>query len=132
MEEELIIQPTRNSQLSWYVRHKAQMNAYNAARRWHCKGCDFECAAAYKMTHLKGAAHKAVIAARDGTPAPAVCNNHKHCWDESFFEVCKACNCKLLKKGRTVHMRTKKHLKNVEKAEKAEKAEKEVEPASLD
>ena len=128
MEEELIIQPTRNSQLSWYVRHKAQMNAYNAARRWFCTDCGIEMAASYKTTHLKGNPHKAVVALKEGQPPPAVCKSHKFCWSETDFEVCEACNVSILKKGMKAHMKSLKHQKNAEKAEKTEK----LEPASLD
>ena len=129
MQEELVIQPTRNSQLSYYVRNSAKINAYNIARRWYCKDCDVEMAASYKINHLKGNPHKAVVAAREGLPPPVVCNSHKFCWSEADFETCTVCNVQLLKKGMKAHLKSLKHQKNAEKAEKAEKA---VEPVSLD
>ena len=129
MEEELVIQPTRNSQLSYYVRNSAKINAYNAARRWYCKDCDIEMAASYKINHLKGNPHKAVVAAREGLAPPLVCKSHKFCWSEADFETCTVCNVQILKKGMKAHMKSLKHQKNAENAEKAEKA---VEPAALD
>ena len=126
MEEELVIQPVRTSQLSYYVRNKAKINAYNTARRWFCTDCQIETAASYKINHLKSNAHKSVVAARKGEPAPAVCNTHKFCWSEVDFETCEDCNCKILKTGMKSHMKTLKHQKNAEKGEKA------VEPAALD
>ena len=129
MEEELVIQPVRNSQLSYYVRNSAKINAYNIARRWYCKDCDIEMAASYKINHLKGNPHKAVVAAREGLAPPLVCKSHKFCWSEADFETCTVCNVQILKKGMKAHMKSLKHQKNAENAEKAEKA---VEPAALD
>lgn len=131
--EELIIQPTKNSQLSWYVRNKAKLNRYNADRRWHCTVCDFECAAAYKTTHLKTAKHKAAVAVKEGGAPPTWCNTHKQ-YCAADFEICEVCHISILKKSMCNHLKTKAHLKNAEKAEKGEKGEKaeEAGPEILD